>query len=71
MRALTLPVLLAASLTIQACSTTTRQSTATETAIVGRICKEAWLPISLSHRDTEQTQAEVKAGNRAREAFCE
>jgi hypothetical protein len=50
--------------------TTIQPSTEIETHIVGRICKEAWLPITLSHHDTELTQAEVKAGNRARKAFC-
>lgn len=72
MRALTVLPLLAASLTIPALAgcATIQPSTATEAAIVARICNEAWLPITLSRKDSEQTQAEVRAGNRARAEFC-
>jgi len=69
MRALTVPLVLA-SLTILASCATTLPSTVTEAQIVGRICTEAWLPITLSHKDTDQTQAEVKSNNRARQEFC-
>lgn len=31
----------------------------------------AWLPVTYSSRDTEQTQLEVRANNAARKAYCE
>lgn len=35
------------------------------------LCKRGWLPQTYSSRDTEQTQAEARANNAARAAFCE
>lgn len=73
--ALTLPLLLVASLTILvSCSMTTRTTApiaVAEQKIVKRICTEAWLPQSYdSEHDTAETVDEAKAGNRSREAFC-
>jgi hypothetical protein len=50
-------------------STLTTRTVETETAIVADVCR-AWLPITYSSRDTDQTQLEVRAGNAAREAYC-
>ncbi len=67
--ALTLLCVLGSPMILASCKTIL-PSSVTEAQIAGRICNEAWLPITLSHHDTEQTQAEVKAANRARKAFC-
>lgn len=37
--------------------------------VVTSVCR-AWLPISYSSRDTEQTQLEVRANNAAQSAYC-
>lgn len=52
-----------------ACGMTFRTSIGeTDAAIVQRVCT-AWLPVTYSSRDTEQTKIEAKANNAAREAF--
>lgn len=73
MRALTLPLLLATSLTMIGCQTQTTEQRAAELdrAIVERICREAWLPQSYdSELDSPQTVEEAQERNRSRAAFC-
>lgn len=39
--------------------------------LTGKVCKEAWLPGTYSSsNDTPETVDSVRAGNRARSAFC-
>lgn len=73
MKGLLTPALLATSLTIPACQTLTdgteRRAAEADARIAAGVC-EVWLPVTWSSRDTSETQAEVRANNRARDAYC-
>lgn len=53
-----------------ACSPTTQTRIAgTEGQLAADVCR-AWLPVTYSSRDTDQTQIEARANNAARAAYC-
>lgn len=55
--------------TLQGISTRTSATEALEPNIAD-LCRRAWVPVTYSGKDTDQTQLEVKAINAARATYC-
>jgi hypothetical protein len=73
MRAWTVPLMLGLALTTTGCLTrTTGQiSLEADAALAARICAHGWPAVSYDSRvDSAPTIDEIRAANRAREAFC-
>lgn len=65
-----MPLLLATTFFLAACSQTlTTQTVATDKIIAADVCR-AWPRTTYSSRDTEQSQREAQANNAARSAYC-